>query len=105
MTDMKRYGCNRLYLAENDFRSTSVVSIGHDGKVNHISPLTEETSATEWVGGVIVLSDKEELTVHQDFRTLLREMTRANQPTYAWHISPFDFPREELTPQSIIRRL
>lgn len=105
MTDMKRYGCNRLYLTENDFRGTSVVSIGHDGKVRQVAPLTEETSATEWLGGVIVLSAKEALTLHQDFRTLLREMTCAKQYAYAWHISHFDFHREELTPQSIIRRL
>lgn len=102
---MKKYACNRLYLSADRYVSLSAITLDEEGKVEGHSPLTEETPATEWIGGVVVLSDKETLGQRTDFRTFLHDMTSAKQLPYAWHISGFDFLKEEFTPQSVIRRL
>lgn len=102
---MKKYACHRVYDAPDRYFKQSVVSIANDGKVCNISPLTDETAGTEWIGGIIVLSDSEELCRETSFANLLHKTTNAKQSCYAWHLSHFDFEREELTPQTIIRRL
>ena len=60
---MKKYACNRLYKASGEWMPQSVVSINERGEVERYAPLKEETSATEWLGGIIILSDKETLNV------------------------------------------
>ena len=103
---MKKYACNRLYMADGHYETPSVVRVDKEGKVEGHFPLTEEASATEWIGGVVVLSDKDACdVVRTDFRTFLHTMTRSGHPLYAWHISGFDFLKEDFTPQSVIRRL
>lgn len=102
---MKKFACNRLYVSYNRYVSQSVVSIDEEGKVSGYSPLVEETASTEWIGGVIFLSDKERLASSSGFKALAQEITEGGCATYAWHISNFDFQQEELTSDSIIRRL
>ena len=102
---MKTYACNRLYVSYNRYVSQSVVSIDEEGKVSGYSSLVEETASTEWIGGVIFLSDKERLASSSGFKALAQEITEGGCATYAWHISNFDFQQEELTSDSIIRRL
>lgn len=101
----RRYACNRLYLSYNQYISPCVVTIGEEGKVQGYSPLEEETSATEWIGGVIVLSDKSENLSISTFAQFFEDTKSAKHADYAWHIIYFDFQAAELTPQSIIRRL
>ena len=101
---MRKFACNRLYI-HNQYLSHAVVTMDERGEVESYFPFSEEMSATEWIGGIIVLSDKEDAiqcTSFQNFRDL---MTSAKRMVYAWHISNFDFQQEEFTPQSIIRRL
>ena len=90
MKDIKRYACHRVYDGYNHYLSQSVVAIAPDGEVLECTPLTQETSFTEWIGGVIVLKPMSE-----------------DQPEkcYALHISDFDFQQEVPTSKSIIRRL
>ena len=102
---VRRYACNRLYLSYNQYISPCVVTIGEDGKVQGYSPLKEETSATEWIGGVIVLSDKSENLSIGTFAQFFEDTKNAKHADYAWHIIHFDFQTTELTPQSFIRRL
>ena len=102
---MKNYASNRLYLAYNRYVSQSVVKINDDGMVLSYSSLMEETAFTEWIGGVIFLSDKDSFTLPANFKELSSHITDVGNQTYAWHISHFDFQHEELTPISIIRRL
>lgn len=102
---MKKFACNRLYVSYNRYVSQSVVSIDEEGKVIGYSSLVEETASTEWIGGVIFLSDKERLASSSGFKALAQEITEGGCATYAWHISNFDFQQEELTSDSIIRRL
>lgn len=102
---MKKFACNRLYVSYNRYVSQSVVSIDEEGKVSDYSSLVEETASTEWIGGVIFLSDKERLASSSGFKALAQEITEGGCATYAWHISNFDFQQEELTSDSIIRRL
>lgn len=102
---MKKFACNRLYVSHNRYVSQSVVSIDEEGKVSGYSSLVEEIASTEWIGGVIFLSDKERLTSSSGFKALAQEITEGGCATYAWHISNFDFQQEELTSDSIIRRL
>lgn len=102
---MKKYACNRLYLNDGRYYPQSVVILDDKGEVAGHAPLTEETSFTEWIGGVIIISHQKDSFLTQDFKTMSEEKESAGHPLYAWHISHFDFHREELTPQSIIRRL
>ena len=79
-----------MYDRYSHYLSQSVVAIAPDGEVLECTPLTQETSFTEWIGGVIVLKPMSE-----------------DQPEkcYALHISDFDFQQEAPTSKSIIKRL
>jgi hypothetical protein len=102
---MKKYACNRLYRASEEWMPQSVVTINERGEVERIAPLLEETSATEWLGGIIILSDKKIMPSQLKFNDLLDYLTPVEMPLYAWHISDFDFQQEEMTSRSVIRRL
>lgn len=102
---MKKYACNRLYRASDEWMPQSVVTINEKGEVERIAPLLEETSATEWLGGIIILSDKKIMPSQLKFNDLLDYLTPVEMPLYAWHISDFDFQQNELTSRSVIRRL
>ena len=104
MKNIKRYACNRLYVGEKVLLQ-SVVEINDKGWVECYMPLTQETPATEWIGGVIILSGNQELPLPSDFKSILQESVGEEKPMYAWHISNFDFQQEALTSASIIRRL
>ena len=90
MKDIKRYACHRVYDGYNHYLSQSVVAIAPDGEVLECKPLTEETSFTEWIGGVIMLKP-----LSEDQR----------EKCYALHISDFDFQQEAPTSKSLIKRL
>lgn len=102
---MKKYACNRLYRASDEWMPQSVVTINERGEVERIAPLLEETSATEWLGGIIILSDKKIMPSQLKFNDLLDYLTPVEMPLYAWHISDFDFQQKEMTSRSVIRRL
>ena len=102
---MKKYACNRLYRASEEWMPQSVVTINERGEVERVAPLLEETSATEWLGGIIILSDKKIMPSQLKFNDLLDYLTPVEMPLYAWHISDFDFQQNELTSRSVIRRL
>jgi hypothetical protein len=102
----RRYACHRVYDSYHHYVSQSVVAISDKGEVMECTPLTQETSFTEWIGGVIVLSPLSEMDSVTDFKTMTNGMVHQDQtPLYAWHVSNFDFSKEELTPQSIVKRL
>ena len=103
---MKNYACHRLYDSPDHYSGQSVVTLDECGQVVAYVPLTNELPATEWIGGVILLSDKQEL-VHTDTLTnQFRQLLSGVSPRkYAWHISAFDFQREEPISGCIIRRL
>ena len=104
MKDIKRYACHRVYDGYNHYLSQSVVAIAPDGEVLECKPLTEETSFTEWIGGVIFLTTTDEAPCG-DFHSWAKQQKNGQIPVYAWHLSEFDFEREEPTPNCIIRRL
>lgn len=85
--------------------------IGKQRKDTELLPLEEEIYATQWIGGVIVLSARrklEPIMPEKNFKTFLAQATRTNtkiQECYAWHIANFDIVREEFVPQSHIIRL
>jgi len=101
---MRRYACNRLYI-NNLCLSQAVVAINEKGKVEYYFLFSEELPATEWIGGVIVLSDKKERVGYSDFQDFREQMTSTKQLVYAWHVSDFDFQKEDFTPQSVVSRL
>ena len=107
MSVLKKYACHRVYDADMHYHTQSVVSISANGEFVEHKPLTQETSFTEWIGGVIVLVPESELTLPLDFRTLFHHTKKGGKlsPLYAWHISDFNFQEEKPTSKSIIRRL
>lgn len=102
---VKKYACHRLYDAPGHYFPQSVVSIDGEGKVLGHALLTEETSSTEWIGGIILLTGEKELPAFRNFHDLQRVLTIDPTRAYAWHISCFDFQDNELMPESVIRRL
>lgn len=102
----RRVACHRVYDSYNHYEAQSVVAITMQGEVIGCTPLIHETSFTEWIGGVIVLSPLSDMPCVSDFKSMTSEMTgQQGNPLYAWHISDFDFSKEELTPQSRVIRL
>lgn len=102
---MRKFACNRLYVSDTDSLSQSVVSVDELGHVSGYAPLKDEQAATEWIGGVIVLSGEKDLVPTGYFKILLEHLTHAKLHTYAWHISDFDFFNLQLTDKSIVKRL
>lgn len=102
---MKKYGCHRLYISYNQFLRQSVVTIDDRGKVVHYAPLEEEIHSTEWLGGIIILSESPHLFTDNIQEWFERQSGPTSGSIYAWHLSNFDFEKECITPQSILRRL
>lgn len=102
---MKRYACHRVYTRPDHYLKQAFVTLNEQGKVVHYATFAEEFPATEWIGGVIVLSDTE--TAPTDgFRSWFRQPANdATMPIHAWHLSEFDFEREEPAQTCVIRRL
>lgn len=107
MNNCKKYACHRVYEAGKIYHSQSVVSLDEAGRVVGCSPLMEETAATEWIGGIIILSPLAEMVPTSDFQSLLKQLTlsASGENRYAWHIDSFDFAKESLTAQSVVRKL
>lgn len=104
----RRYACHRVYDAAGHYFRQSVIALDEAGRVISIRPLTEETSFTEWLGGIILLSPFQRIEDFQDgdFAGLLPpQKEKVPNPLYAWHLSSFDFEHEVRTPGSILRKL
>lgn len=107
MNDVRKFACHRIYQSSDSSQGQSVISINSKGEVVSLSSLDSESCHTEWIGGVIVLSNKKELFIGTDFLSFLSGTfpVERKYPLYAWHIYPFDFENEILLPQSVLRRL
>lgn len=97
---MKRFACHYLYLSAEGCYSKYVVELEDNDKVKVFFPLKEELSATQWIGGVIVISPLCELEIHsgEKFSDFLRRViveTETDVPMYAWHIADFDLAKKE----------
>ena len=99
---VKKYACHRVYDSPFHYIPQAIVCINDDGTFGKCMPLLEE-----WIGGIIVLSGKKEImTECSTFDMILQVMgNKKNMPLYAWHISNFDFEKEELTKRRIVRIL
>lgn len=106
---MKRFACHHLYVSSDACFSKGVVELGDDGKVCGYFCLEEEISATQWIGGVIILSsavnaDKKD---GESFRLFLERIVKKAEDVdcYAWHIADFDLIKEEFNLRSKLVRL
>jgi hypothetical protein len=105
---MKRFACHRLYGADGklDFHSKVIVCVDETGLYHSFSPLQDEVRDTEWIGGIVLLSETEDMKLEPDFACMLQKYLSSDKGAkYAWHISDFDFAGENLTSQSVLRRL
>ena len=105
MISMKRYAVHRVYISKTQYITQASLSINTKGEVENYAPFINETAETEWLGGIIILSNKIEINNITDFRTIINYLATAKHGIYAWHISNFDFQSENLTPKSQIKRL
>ncbi len=102
---MKRYACHRVYTSPKHYLNQAYITLDEQGEVVNYATFTEEVSATEWIGGVIFLSDTTPAPT-DDFQAWAKKhIKNEGIPTYAWHLSEFNFEREEPTPTCIFRRL
>lgn len=106
---MRRFACHRLYLSPAERLSPGVVELEDGGGVCGWFALEEETSATRWIGGVIVLSPAPCLEVlpGEAFRGFLERAacTSPGGRMYAWRITGLALPHEEFGPQARCVRL
>lgn len=103
---MKRFACHRVYSTTENLLHKAVVCIDEKGEVISCAPFDEEVPFTQWIGGVVLLTTTTQLELRADFKTTLAELTiLPNHPIHAWHLSPFDFEKEEITPDSILHQL
>ena len=107
---MRRFACHYLYVSADGCYSKYVVELEDSGRVRAYFPLKEELSATQWIGGVIIISPMYGLEIcsgekFADFLHRAMLETGCEQPVYAWHIADFDFPGKEFTTLSIRVRL
>ena len=58
---MRRFACHYLYVSADGCYSKYVVELEDSGRVRAYFPLKEEISATQWIGGVIIISPMYEL--------------------------------------------
>lgn len=102
---MKRYACHRVYTHPDHYLKQAFITLDEQGKVIHYATFAEEFPATEWIGGVIVLSDID-IAPNDNFRSWFQQHAKGNENSiFAWHLSEFDFEREEPAQTCIIRRL
>ena len=74
---MRRFACQRLYLSPDTYFIRYVVELGNNGKIQSYYPLEEEIYATQWIGGVIVLSARrklEPIMPEKNFKTFLAQV-------------------------------
>lgn len=105
---MRRFACHYLYVSADECYSRYVVEVNDNAEVNRFFPLTEEISATQWVGGVIILSAEAELPIdrQESFHAFLQRATaEAQGPRYAWHVMGVDLFRKEFTTSCGLLRL
>ena len=53
---MRRFACHYLYVSADGCYSKYVVELEDSDRVRAYFPLKEEISATQWIGGVIIIS-------------------------------------------------
>ena len=103
---MKQFACHRVYSTTESLLHKAVVCIDEKGEVISYAPFDKEVPFTQWIGGVILLASTTKMELKKDFKSMLAELTTLpNQPIHAWHLSPFDFEREEITSDSILYQL
>lgn len=105
---MKRFACHRLYVFSDGCYSNYVVELNEEDKVRTYFPLEEEISATQWIGGVIVLSPLLDIEIGQkeNFHSFLEKAVGdTDKALYAWHLVGFDLMKGEFTPQTRLVRL
>lgn len=105
---MRRFACHYLYVSQKDCYAKYVVEINEDSRVSAYFPLKEEISATQWIGGIIILSPFLELEFHakEPFHSFLKRVTvETARLQYAWHITYFDFAKKDFTNLSTMVRL
>lgn len=107
---MKRFACHYLYVSAEECHAYCVVELEAGGRVRAYFPLKEEPAATQWIGGVILVSPMQELEIDSgetfaDFLQRALPETEPGQPVYAWHIAGFDLPGKRFTAESRAVRL
>lgn len=104
---MKRFACHRLYAGNGYVLQKAVVCINEAGEIQSYEPLEGETPFTQWIGGVILVNSSPLWELKGTFSVLCNELSElpANHTSFAWHLTDFDFEKEEITPQSRLYRL
>ena len=77
---MRRFACHYLYVSADGCYSKYVVELEDSGRVRAYFPLKEELSATQWIGGVIIITTRTRMAVFRcRMRTTMPRMrTRAS---------------------------
>jgi len=110
---MRRIASSRVYITRKEFYTNHVVELFNSFVVNHYA-LHNELAMTEWLGGVIVFVNTNELiesleasnnveTIEALFEFALSLQQTSRQ--YAYHITNMDIVGERLTSKSRITLL
>lgn len=109
---MRKVAAHRIFLAPwSEWRSMHVVELDASGSVVALTPLTEEQRATEWLGGVIVVTSKyPERYEEENFSAFCSRLYREDSVSQlaacrAYHLASFDVAGMHFTPASRVIRL
>ncbi|MDE5677546.1 MAG: hypothetical protein K2G02_02605 [Phocaeicola sp.] len=107
---MKRFASHYLYVLPDTCHSLYVVELEDNGRLKTFFPLAQELCATQWIGGVIVISPFSDLRIcsgerFADFLVRVVVGAETGMPMYAWHIAIFDCAQKEFVAGSKAIRL
>jgi len=100
---MRKVAAHKVYFTQRDYLINQIVEITNSN-ILAIRELRHEEAMTEWLSGVIVLTDKSDLNVNSinkisDFFT---DDNHVKSTTiYAWHIADFDHDSELILTKNI----
>ena len=72
MISMKRYAVHRVYISKTQYITQASLSINTKGEVENYAPFINETAETEWLGGIIILSNISKPKAKNSLRVIVK---------------------------------
>jgi hypothetical protein len=106
---MRRVAANRVYINNKEFYNNHIIELFDSYVVNHF-PLQSELAMTEWLGGIIMLTNASEVDTSsvysvEDFYRKAEESDSHTKYLKAYHIYGVDIQSGKFKENSMIVKL
>lgn len=106
---MRRIAANRVYFNNEEFYKNHIIELFGSNVVNHFS-LQSELAMTEWLGGIIMLTNASELDTSglnsvEEFYHRAEKSQSRTKSLKAYHIRGVDMLSGKFLPNSHIEKL